>query len=65
MSSVAEDTESEVLTARSIDLRRHGNAVAPTLIGHPKSAKARGQGRKVVSIKHEVDHDDSNTIRPS
>lgn len=63
--SVAEDTDSEVLTARSVDLRREGIAVAPTLIGHSESAKARGQRRKVVSIENEVDPDESDTIRPS
>lgn len=51
MSSVAEDTDAEVLTVRSVDLRRHGKAAGPTLIGHSQSAKARGQGRKVASMK--------------
>lgn len=51
MSSVAEVTDAEVLTARSVDIRRHGKAVAPTLIGHSQSANARGQGRKVALMR--------------
>lgn len=64
-SSVDQATDSEVQTARLVDVRRQEKVANPLLIGRSGSGEAGEQDRQVVSMGNEVETDDIDNAQPT